>query len=149
PSRPAWSQQAGRRPSRPGPPRPAAPPAVPTPRLVRQPPSGGRAPADTGGGRARGGRGPGATGGPGRPGGGPRGRGGRGSTQGAFGRGGKPARSRKSKRAKRQEFEQQQAPAPGGVSIPRGNGQTIRLRRGASLSDFADRIDVNPASLIT
>src|SRR5699024_1318325 len=52
-------------------------------------------------------------------------------------------------RAKRQEFEQQQAPAPGGVSIPRGNGQTIRLRRGASLSDFADRIDVNPASLIT
>src|SRR5699024_7278900 len=57
--------------------------------------------------------------------------------------------SRKSKRAKRQEFEQQQAPAPGGVSIPRGNGQTIRLRRGASLSDFADRIDVNPASLIS
>ncbi|MFC0675539.1 translation initiation factor IF-2, partial [Brachybacterium hainanense] len=84
-------------------------------------------------------------------GGGPRGgRGGRGSTQGAFGRGGKPARSRKSKRAKRQEFEQMQAPAPGGVQIPRGDGSTvIRMRRGASLSDFADRIDVNPASLIT
>ncbi|OFT64547.1 translation initiation factor IF-2, partial [Brachybacterium sp. HMSC06H03] len=78
-----------------------------------------------------------------------RGRGGRGATQGAFGRGGKPARSRKSKRAKRQEWEQQQAPAPGGVSLPRGNGETIRMRRGASLSDFADRIDVNPASLIT
>ena len=77
------------------------------------------------------------------------GRGGRGATQGAFGRGGKPARSRKSKRAKRQEWEQQQAPAPGGVSLPRGNGATIRMRRGASLSDFADRIDVNPASLIT
>lgn len=43
-----------------------------------------------------------------------------------------------------------QAPAPGGVSIPRGDGSTpIRLRRGASLTDFADRIDVNPASLIT
>lgn len=42
------------------------------------------------------------------------------------------------------------APAPGGVSIPRGDGSTpIRLRRGASLSDFADLIDVNPASLIT
>ena len=42
------------------------------------------------------------------------------------------------------------APAPGGVSIPRGDGNTpIRLRRGASLSDFAERIDVNPASLIT
>ena len=43
-----------------------------------------------------------------------------------------------------------QAPAPGGVQIPRGDGSTpIRLRRGASLTDFADRIDVNPASLIT
>ncbi len=43
-----------------------------------------------------------------------------------------------------------QAPAPGGVQIPRGTGDTkIRLRRGASLSDFAERIDVNPASLIT
>src|SRR5699024_9989930 len=119
------------------------------PGIMRQHSSGGLAEANKGGGRGRGGRGPGGPGGPGRPGGGPRGRGGRGSTQGAFGRGGKPARSRKSKRAKRQEFEQQQAPAPGGVSIPRGNGQTIRLRRGASLSDFADRIDVNPASLIT
>ena len=41
-----------------------------------------------------------------------------------------------------------QAPAIGGVSIPRGNGQTIRLSRGASLSDFADKIGVNPASLV-
>ncbi|MDN6400395.1 MAG: translation initiation factor IF-2, partial [Brachybacterium sp.] len=129
-------------------------PGMPTPGIMRQHSSGGLADANQGGGgRGRGGRpGPGGPGGPSRPGGGgggPRGRGGRGSTQGAFGRGGKPARSRKSKRAKRQEFEQQQAPAPGGVSIPRGNGQSVRLRRGASLSDFADRIDVNPASLIT
>ncbi|MGQ4495924.1 translation initiation factor IF-2, partial [Dermabacteraceae bacterium P13101] len=55
-----------------------------------------------------------------------------------------------SKRAKRQEFEQMQSPAPGGVQIPRGDGSTVmRLRRGATLTDFADRIDVNPASLIT
>ncbi len=41
-----------------------------------------------------------------------------------------------------------QAPAIGGVSIPRGSGQVIRLSRGASLSDFADKIGVNPASLV-
>jgi translation initiation factor IF-2 len=41
-----------------------------------------------------------------------------------------------------------QAPAIGGVTIPRGNGQVIRLSRGASLSDFADKIGVNPASLV-
>ncbi|MGO2995561.1 MAG: translation initiation factor IF-2, partial [Brachybacterium alimentarium] len=131
-------------------------PGMPTPGIMRQHSHGGLADARPGGGdnRGRGGRPGGGPGGPGgRPGGGPggpRGRGGRGSTQGAFGRGGKPARSRKSKRAKRQEFEQMSAPAPGGVSIPRGDGNTpIRLRRGASLSDFAERIDVNPASLIT
>ncbi|HWF41608.1 MAG TPA: translation initiation factor IF-2, partial [Acidothermaceae bacterium] len=32
--------------------------------------------------------------------------------------------------------------------VPRGNGQVIRLSRGASLSDFADKIGVNPASLV-
>jgi translation initiation factor IF-2 len=48
------------------------------------------------------------------------------------------------------EYEQQQAPSIGGVQIPRGDGNTpLRLRRGATLSDFADRIDVNPASLVT
>jgi translation initiation factor IF-2 len=41
-----------------------------------------------------------------------------------------------------------QAPSIGGVQIPRGNGQVIRLSRGASLSDFADKIGVNPASLV-
>jgi len=36
------------------------------------------------------------------------------------------------------------------VQIPRGDGNTpLKLRRGATLSDFADRIDVNPASLVT
>ena len=40
------------------------------------------------------------------------------------------------------------APAIGGVQVARGNGATIRLPRGASLSDFADRIGANPASLV-
>jgi len=43
-----------------------------------------------------------------------------------------------------------QAPSLGGVQVPRGDGSTVvRLRRGASLSDFADKIDANPASLVT
>jgi translation initiation factor IF-2 len=41
-----------------------------------------------------------------------------------------------------------QAPSIGGVQVPRGNGQVLRLPRGASLSDFADRIAANPASLV-
>ena len=43
-----------------------------------------------------------------------------------------------------------QAPAPGGVIVPRGDGSTVvRLRRGSSLTDFADKIGANPASLVT
>jgi len=43
-----------------------------------------------------------------------------------------------------------QAPSIGGVSVPRGNGSTvIRVRRGSSLSDFADKIDANPGALVT
>jgi translation initiation factor IF-2 len=41
-----------------------------------------------------------------------------------------------------------QAPTIGGVRIPRGDGKVIRLPRGASLADFAERIDVDPASLV-
>ncbi len=41
-----------------------------------------------------------------------------------------------------------QAPSIGGVQVPRGTGQVIRLSRGASLSDFADKIGVNPAALV-
>lgn len=40
------------------------------------------------------------------------------------------------------------APSIGGVQVPRGNGATVRLSRGASLSDFAERIGANPASLV-
>ncbi|NUP27551.1 MAG: translation initiation factor IF-2, partial [Nocardia sp.] len=84
-------------------------------------------------------------GGGGRPG----GPGGRGGAAGAFGRpGGAPRRGRKSKRQKRQENDSMQAPSVGGVRLPRGNGEVIRLARGASLSDFAEKIDANPAALV-
>ncbi|KHL00820.1 translation initiation factor IF-2 [Sinomonas humi] len=112
-------------------------------------PQPGARPAGTGG------RGPGRPGGA--PGGAPAGGGfgkggrGRGGTQGAFGKGGAGrGKQRKSKRAKRQELEQMSAPSLGGVSVPRGDGDTIvRLRRGASITDFAEKIDANPASLVT
>ncbi|MDO4254969.1 MAG: translation initiation factor IF-2 [Kocuria sp.] len=113
---------------------------------------GGRGGAGGQGGQRRGGGGgggaaPGAGGGF-RPGGGP-GRGGRGATQGAFGRGGPSRKGRKSRRAKRQELEQMNAPKIGGVSVPHGDGSTeVRLRRGASLMDFAEKIEANPASLV-
>ncbi|WP_193043328.1 translation initiation factor IF-2 [Mycolicibacterium baixiangningiae] len=86
----------------------------------------------------------------GRPGGGGGGRPGqRGGAAGAFGRpGGAVRRGRKSKRAKRAEYENMQAPVVGGVRLPHGNGETIRLARGASLSDFAEKINANPASLV-
>ncbi len=86
-----------------------------------------------------------------KPGFGGRGRGGRGAgTAGAFGKGGSKSKSRKSKRTKREEFEQRQAPSLGGAVVPRGDGETvIRLRRGASLQDFADKIDANAGQLIT
>lgn len=41
-----------------------------------------------------------------------------------------------------------QAPSVGGVRLPKGQGETIRLPRGASLTDFAEKIDANPASLV-
>ncbi|GGY54179.1 translation initiation factor IF-2 [Streptomyces tanashiensis] len=103
---------------------------------------GGRPGGPGGGGGGFGGR-PGGFGG--RPG----GPGGRGGTQGAFGRPGGPARrGRKSKRQRRQEYEAMQAPSVGGVMLPRGGGEVIRLSRGASLTDFAEKIGANPASLV-
>ncbi|MGY1617611.1 translation initiation factor IF-2 [Geodermatophilus sp. SYSU D00691] len=41
------------------------------------------------------------------------------------------------------------APSMGGVSLPRGNGQTVRLPRGASLTDLAEKIGAQPAALVT
>ncbi|MFL6071411.1 MAG: translation initiation factor IF-2, partial [Actinomycetes bacterium] len=74
--------------------------------------------------------------------------GGRGQTAGAFGRGGGKSRGRKSRKQRRQELDNLQAPTIGGVQVPRGNGEIVRLPRGASLTDFAERINANPASLV-
>jgi translation initiation factor IF-2 len=41
-----------------------------------------------------------------------------------------------------------QAPAVGGIQAPRGNGKAVRLPQGASLTDFAEKIGANPASLV-
>ncbi len=141
---------------RPGGPRPSPgmmPGRSAVPRPGERPARGGApgrpgAGARPGAGGGFGGRPGGGGGFGGRPGGGP---GGRGGTQGAFGRGGgRPQRGRKSKRAKRQEFEEMQAPTIGGVQVPRGDGTTIvQVRQGASLTDFADKINANPASLVT
>ncbi|WKE50119.1 translation initiation factor IF-2 [Corynebacterium tuberculostearicum] len=133
----------GRRPS------PAMMPSHPNPASMpsKAPSGGGR------GGRGRGGHGGPGHGGPGggRPGGfrgGGRG-GRRGGTAGAFGRpGGAPRKGKKSKRQKRHEYEEQQKHVVGGVRLPDGKGQTVRLRRGASLSDFAEKIGADPASLV-
>ncbi|MCU1624379.1 MAG: translation initiation factor [Frankiales bacterium] len=35
-----------------------------------------------------------------------------------------------------------------GPGVPRGNGEAVRLSRGASLADFADKINANPGSLV-
>ena len=101
----------------------------------------------------------GGPGGPGGPGGGFGGRpGGRwprsavAAPAGAFGRpGGRPARGRKSKKQRRQEFDNMQAPSIGGVHrLPRGNGEVVRLPRGASLTDFAEQDRRRPRpSLVT
>ena len=75
---------------------------------------------------------------------------GRGGAAGAFGRqGSRSSKARKARRARRQEFEELKAPVIGGVRIPTGNGQTIKLRQGASLSDLAEKINVSAASLVT
>ena len=41
-----------------------------------------------------------------------------------------------------------EAPTIGGVRVRKGNGETVRLPRGASLTDFADRIGVDAAQLV-
>nr|WP_228502129.1 translation initiation factor IF-2 [Plantibacter sp. VKM Ac-2885] len=165
----AAAQGMGQRPNPSNIPRPQAPrPGSPRPGVGQgQRPGGPGRPG--GAGRPAGGGGfrPGGAGGGFRPGGAPggapaggfagrpgggggRGRGPGGGTAGAFGRGGGKSKARKSKRTKRAEFELREAPSLGGVSVPRGDGNTIiRLRRGASISDFADKIDASPGNLVT
>jgi translation initiation factor IF-2 len=146
----------GGRPGLPGMPRP-------NPAMMPKQSSGqlGGAPAGPGargrgappGGR-RGGAGAPGRGGPGGGPGGPPpsgrgGRGGRGGTQGAFGRAGGPTRrGRKSKKQRRQEFDQMEAPSIGGIRVKQGDGQKVRLARGASLTDLAEKIGADAASLV-
>ena len=168
----ATSQGMGQRPTPGNIPKPQPGRGLQRPGQAR--PGGGRGRPGAGGGAGRGNapfqQRPGGAGGAGRPGGGggfagrpgggfggrpgPGGR--RGGTAGAFGKGGGKSKQRKSRRAKRQEFEMREAPIVGGVKVPRGNGETvIRMRRGASISDFADKLEtmhgvtVPPGNLVT
>jgi translation initiation factor IF-2 len=151
--------------SRPGAPRPGAP----RPGFAARP--GAPRPAGAGGFTPRPGGAPGSTsapgpyrnsgpstggpggapgrpgGAPGRPGGAP---GGRGSAAGAFGKGKSSKRKQKSRKALREEFDNMQAPQLGGAVIPHGDGNTkIRMRRGSSLADFAEKIGADPAALVS
>jgi len=86
---------------------------------------------------------PGGPGGPGRPGQRP-------GAGGAFGKGGGKKKNYKSKKALREEIDNMEAPTIGGAIVPRGNGSTqVRLRRGASLADFAEKIGADPAALVS
>ncbi|MBT9606528.1 translation initiation factor IF-2 [Microbacterium sp.] len=171
----ASAQGMGQRPTpgnipRPQAPRPGAPrPGAPRPGGAGRPGGGGRPgapfqqrpggpgrPGGAGGGFQRPGGGAPGGGFAGRPGGGGgRGRGPGGGTAGAFGKGGGKSKQRKSRRAKRQEFEMRSAPVVGGVNVSKGNGEIIRLRRGASIADFADKLEalrgytVQPGTLVT
>ncbi|SDL79258.1 translation initiation factor IF-2 [Corynebacterium mycetoides] len=151
-------ERAGQGQGRPGPrpgggrPSPADMVAHPSPtQMPTKSATGARGRGGQGG--SGGGRGRGGQGGPGGPGagGGFRGRGGRrGGTAGAFGRpGGAPGRGRKSKRQKRNEYEEMHAPnVIGGVRLPDGGGKTVRLRQGASLADFAEKIGTDASNLV-
>ena len=77
----------------------------------------------------------------------------RGGAAGAFGKGGKgkgKGRAQKSKKERREDFENLPAPQLGGAVVPRGDGKTVvRMRRGATLMDFAEKIKADPAALVS
>ncbi|CAN2189772.1 InfB Translation initiation factor 2 (IF-2; GTPase) [Candidatus Nanopelagicaceae bacterium] len=144
--------------ARPGSVRPgfAARPGAPRPASTgtgNYPPRTGGAPSSQGPYRSQGAATGGAPGGPARPGGGGPNRGpGRGGAAGAFGKNASKSSKRKQKSRKvlREEFDNMQAPKLGGAVIPHGDGSTkIRMRRGSSLADFAERIGADPAALVS
>ena len=144
--------------ARPGSVRPgfAARPGAPRPASTgsgNYPPRSGGAPSSQGPYRSQGAATGGAPGGPGRPGGSGPNRGpGRGGAAGAFGKNASKSSKRKQKSRKvlREEFDNMQAPKLGGAVIPHGDGSTkIRMRRGSSLADFAERIGADPAALVS
>ena len=75
----------------------------------------------------------------------------RGGAAGAFGKQtGKSRKAHKSKKALREEFDNMAAPSLGGAVVPRGDGKTvIRLRRGASLMDLAEKINADASALVS
>lgn len=77
----------------------------------------------------------------------------RGGAAGAFGKGGKGKnknRGQKSKKERREDFENLPAPQLGGAVVPKGDGKTVvRMRRGATLMDFAEKIKADPAALVS
>ena len=162
PQRPAGTgaPRPGMAGARPGSVRPgfAARPGAPRPAGAgtgtgNYPPRTGGAPTSSGPYRSQGSTGApgGAAGGPQRPGGGPNRPPGRGGTAGAFGKNASKSskRKQKSRKALREEFDNMQAPQLGGAVIPHGDGKTnIRMRRGASLADFAEKIGADPAALV-
>ena len=166
PARPQGSQGSGApRPGmsgpRPGSVRPgfAARPSSPRPAGASgsgsqfPPRTGTGAPSSSGPYRSSGPGTAGAAGTPGRAPSGAPGRGGpgRGGAAGAFGKNASKSSKRKpkSRKALRDEFDNMQAPKLGGAVVPHGDGKTqIRMRRGSSLADFAEKINADPAALV-
>jgi len=160
PQRPAGAPGSGPRPgmsgARPGSVRPgfaARPPSARPPASGSNfPPRTGSstgAPTSSGPYKNSGPSAPGGAPGASRPGGGrPPQRGGAG---GAFGKNASKSSKRKpkSRKALRDEFDNMQAPQLGGAVVPHGDGTTaIRMRRGSSLADFAEKINADPAALV-
>ena len=133
--------------ARPSSPRPAGTSGAPS----QYPPRTGSGAPSTGGNYRPGAPSAGAT--PGRAPSGTPGRGGpgRGGAAGAFGKNASKSSKRKpkSRKALRDEFDNMQAPKLGGAVVPHGDGTTqVRMRRGSSLADFAEKINADPAALV-
>ena len=175
PARPGnnpYGSSATRPPLRPGPGAPVRPgaPGAPGSSGMR-PPMGTRPPSQSGYGspsssRPAGGAGgytsatgapnrsgaPTTSGGPGGPGAGRPGGGPGAGRPGAGRPGGKksgPRQGQKSKKARREEIDNLRAPSLGGAVVPHGDGSTpVKLRRGASLADLADKINADSGALV-
>ena len=139
--------------ARPSSPRPAGGAGASGPGSQFPPRTGTGAPSSSGPYRSSGPGAAGAAGTPGRAPSGAPGRGGpgRGGAAGAFGKNASKSSKRKpkSRKALRDEFDNMQAPKLGGAVVPHGDGKTqIRMRRGSSLADFAEKINADPAALV-
>lgn len=68
---------------------------------------------------------------------------------GAAGSGQKKNANHKKKRIDRTEIENIERPTAAGITLPHGDGTTIiRLKQGANLTDFAEKINTNAAQLV-